>query len=458
VIAEADVRESVKSTEDPLTSPFGQAQLVGLDRLKRGGRAPAIDLADIDPPRKAQDAGESGVEPHTRGEADLFWSTLALTWTHLRKRLAGAPLPAELDLVREAYSAVNACIGCRACGHECPLKSELPHLKDCFVEAYHQARDPSPADGIVAGFEIAMPWIAVAPSVAREVLETRLTQWLFRVALGVTGLPRIVSRPLPALLRERGVSVVSPAQMSQLPRARLERSVVLVQDVFTSFFEPGVALAAFDLIRVLGYHPLVLQYYPTGRALHIRGYTTHAARVAAREVGALHQVATLGVPLVGLDPAVTLGRNALLDAEPAGDTRVLLLQEWLRERRDAVRGLVAGRVVGPAPPNPYWLLPHCSERELGTGAGDLWQQVFESFGLELRIWAAGCHRSASTGSCMLVGVEDLGDDATPVAHEDGQYLATGYPCRTELSSDTLGRVRHPIEVLGQVASAAPPSS
>jgi Fe-S oxidoreductase len=449
-----DVHESNRSRDDSVTSPLGQAQLVGLERLTRrhqevtlgrlmaAGRGKTTDAESID---------GASVTARTHRQENLVLSTLAFTWKRLRGRLSGDPGPADCDLVREAYSAMNACIGCRACGQECPLKQELPQLKDCFVEAYHQARDPGPADGIIAGFEMAMPWIAATPRLARWALESRLAARLLRTAFGVTGLPKLAPRPLRELLRERSQSLYTPATLARLPAVRLEHAVVLVQDVFTSFLEPQVVLAALDLLEALGYRPLTLRYYPTGRGLQIRGYAAQAARAASREAEALSQIARLGLPMVGLDPVVTLGRNASLRKEHPDAARVALLQDWLNARSEETKRLFPRVSPVQGSPHRYWLLPHCSEREISADGDDGWQRVFDALGLRLEIWAGGCRRSAATGSCELSApTESLDGDAASASA--GHYLATGYPCRRELTNDALGPVRHPVEVLADLVS------
>ncbi len=428
----------------------GQAQLVGLERLTRRHReavsgrlfATTGDPAQVGSPAEGVDLAST---THRRGNMAL--STLALTWKRMRGRLVGAPVPADCGLVREAYAALNACIGCRACGQECPLKKDLPQLKDCFVEVYHQAREPSPADGIVAGFEIAMPWVASAPRWVRRALESRLAGRLFRSAFGVTDLPRVAPRPLRALLRERSQTIYSPEGLAQLPPAQLERAVVVVQDVFTSFLEPQVVLATLDLLEALAYRPLMLRYYPTGRGLQIRGYAAQAARAAQREAEALRRLGKLGLPLVGLDPVVTLGRNTALQRDHADVPSVALLQDWLCARLAEGTRLVPAGTPTAASPRPYWLLPHCSEREIAADVDDGWQRVFHALGLKLEIWASGCRRSASTGSCELNGAATAPEGGERAR---GAYLATGYPCRRELSKDTLGPVRHPVEVLAEL--------
>ncbi len=86
------------------------------------------------------------------------------------------------------------------------------------------------------------------------------------------------------------------------------------------------------LVEALGYQPVLLPFSPNGKAQHIKGFLTRFARTAQKTADFLNRVAQLGMPLVGVDPALVLCyrdeyKQTLGDKR--GDFQVLLVHEWL---------------------------------------------------------------------------------------------------------------------------------
>ena len=57
------------------------------------------------------------------------------------------------------------------------------------------------------------------------------------------------------LFRSRGIKTATPQALAALSAAERARSVVVVQDAFTSHFEPGLVLDLLDLLAALGFIP-----------------------------------------------------------------------------------------------------------------------------------------------------------------------------------------------------------
>ena len=85
------------------------------------------------------------------------------------------------------------------------------------------------------------------------------------------------------------------------------RSVVVVQDTFTSYFEPQLMLDLVDLLVHLGFTPWLAPLQPNGKPLHVHGFLGAFGRIAGRNAAMLRALAAENVPLVGLDPSMTLG-------------------------------------------------------------------------------------------------------------------------------------------------------
>lgn len=91
----------------------------------------------------------------------------------------------------------------------------------------------------------------------------------------------------------------------------------------------------------------------------------------------MHQLQEYVIPLVGLDPAMTLVYRQK-HAKTIGSHQVptiLLPQEWLANT------LPQSQIVEDA--DPYQFLPHCTEKTHEPSIIGLWQQVYERMGLKL---------------------------------------------------------------------------
>jgi Fe-S oxidoreductase len=133
-------------------------------------------------------------------------------------------------------------------------------------------------------------------------------------------------------LRAQHVPLSNLKALSALPKDG--RTVVVLQDAFTSFYEPSVLVASCLLLRALGYSPHVLPYFENGKALHIKGFLGAFKGVVQKNTARLREVAALGFPMLGVEPAVVLTYRDEYPKELGEETgfRVHLLQEWLAEQ------------------------------------------------------------------------------------------------------------------------------
>jgi Fe-S oxidoreductase len=226
---------------------------------------------------------------------------------------------------------------------------------------------------------------------------------------------------------------------------------VLVQDAFTTFYEPAVLESACLLLRALGYEPHVLPYFENGKALHIKGFLHQFEEVVRHNAELLRSVAALGFPMLGIEPAVVLTYRdeyaKTLGGEPG--FQVLLLQEWLAERS-------LPKLTRP-PSEPFRLFSHCTEQALASKAPALWAKVFAMLGVPLELVKTGC-----CGMCGVYGHEvghqreshgifDLSWRAKlDPARDRGRALATGHSCRSQVERVLHFVPMHPVEALSSL--------
>ena len=350
------------------------------------------------------------------------------------------------DFSHEVYDAMQGCLACKACATQCPIKVDVPDFRAQFLELYHRRYARPFGDYTTVMLERMLPWLGLAPRLSNFFSHNPLTRALLERVAGIVDAPRLDPEPALSRLRKHGIPVSDIAALRALPKN--DKLVVVLQDAFTSFYEPAVLEASCLLLRGLGFVPHVLPYFENGKALHIKGFLGQFQRVVRKNSALLRQIAGLGLPMVGVEPAVVLTYRDEYPkelAEPAG-FRVALLQEWLAEQP-----LSPGKLQKDV---KFRLLSHCTEQALVSKAPALWAKVFESLGVPLELVKTGCcgmcgvyghearHLDESLGIFELSWKKKL-DPST----DRERVLATGHSCRHQVER-TLGFTpRHPAEAL-----------
>ncbi|MBZ5489271.1 (Fe-S)-binding protein, partial [Halomonas aquamarina] len=158
------------------------------------------------------------------------------------------------------------------------------------------------------------------------------------------------------------------------------QSVIVVQDAFTTHFEARLVMDVVELLTRLDLRVFVMPFSANGKPLQVQGFLGAFARTAEQQARRLRALQEFDVPLVGIDPAMTLTyRQEYVKTLGAGQVpAVLLLQEWLATRLDT---LAIGTLELTDP--GFKLLSHCTEKTNAPASPRAWQQVFAAFGLTL---------------------------------------------------------------------------
>lgn len=383
------------------------------------------------------------------------------------------------DFSHQVYDAMSGCLACKACATQCPVRVDVPELRAEFLSHYHMRYRRPLKDYLVAGLEGMLGLMALVP---------RLTNWFltrawFKALLarwgGIVDSPLLSEERLELALRTRGAPRFDLRGLRKLDAAEKQRTVLIAQDAFTTFYETNVALAVYDVLTRLGLHVVFLPFRQNGKALHIKGFMEKFQRLVQRNNRFYSRVAELEIPIVGIEPAVTLTyrdeyRTALRrnsgksrHSEPAPGFRIQLLQEYLAQKLPELQQSgSAPTVAGARQESPLLLFGHCTERTAELDSQKQWQLVFRAFGLELQPQATGC--------CGMCGV--YGHEASHYAESRGVFelswaprlakeaaaqrsaLAAGHSCRSQVKRFAGFVPRHPIEALRDALEAAQPAT
>lgn len=352
----------------------------------------------------------------------------------------------EADFSHEVYDAMAGCLACKSCAGQCPIKVNVPEFRSRFLELYHGRYQRPLRDYLIGSLEFSIPYLAYAPGLYNAVMGSKWVSKLLERHVGMLDSPLISRYNLQATLTRCNVRMASIPALRELTPAQRERSIVLVQDAFTRYFETPVLAAFIDLAYRLGHRIYLAPYSANGKPLHVQGFLGAFNKAAIRNARQLSALADCGVPLVGLDPAMTLVYRQEYQKVPGlGDSpKVLLPQEWLVD-------------VLPEQPTrattTYRLMAHCTEKTNVPASTRQWEQVFARLGLKLSTEATGC-----CGMSGTYGHEARNQETSKTIFEqswagkldkEGEALATGYSCRSQVKRQADRTLRHPLEVLLQ---------
>ncbi|MFJ5235622.1 FAD-binding and (Fe-S)-binding domain-containing protein [Pseudomonas neuropathica] len=416
---------SWKATRQRQHSPKGRASLVR-EWLRLQGNA-GVDVLSTTLRR-----------PH-------FLRGLPQRWRNSRAQRQGSP-----DFSHEVYDAMAGCLACKSCAGQCPIKVNVPEFRSRFLELYHGRYLRPLRDYLIGSLEFSIPYFAKIPGLYNGLMGTTFVKRWLAETVGMVDSPLLSRFDFQAVLNRWNVEPATPGRLAMLSPAQADKSVVIVQDAFTRYFETPLLASFIELASRIGFQVFVAPYSPNGKPLHVQGFLAAFNKAAVRNAGQLQALSDSGVRLVGLDPAMTLVYRQEYSKVPglAEAPAVELPQEWLLD------------CLSEAPiremPRTFRLLAHCTEKTNVPASSKQWVEVFRRLKLELKVEATGC-----CGMSGTYGHEARNQEISRVIFDQswkrsvaedmpGEPLATGYSCRSQVKRLSSRTLRHPLEVLLEV--------
>ncbi|WP_122409685.1 D-2-hydroxyglutarate dehydrogenase YdiJ [Pseudomonas viridiflava] len=354
----------------------------------------------------------------------------------------------QQDFSHEVYEAMAGCLACKSCAGQCPVKVNVPEFRSRFLELYYSRYLRPLKDYLIGSLEYTIPYIARAPRIYNFVMGARPVRFILEHVAGMVDSPLLSLADFNAVCRRWNVQISTPELLSTLDKQQRARSVIIVQDAFTRYFEAPVLSDWIELISRLGYQVYMAPFAPNGKPLQVQGFIKAFEKAAHFNSEALNQLQRYEIPLVGLDPAMTLVYRQEYAKTLGSDKtpNVLLPQEWLADV------LPQSETVKDAA--PYYLLPHCTEKTNEPKSIGLWQQVYERMGLEMSVQASGCcgmsgtygHETRNAGTSTVIYEQSWSRLVTKFG-ASGRLLADGYSCRSQVKRQDGVTVLHPLHAL-----------
>lgn len=358
----------------------------------------------------------------------------------------------EYDFSHEVNESMQGCLACKSCVGQCPIKVDVPEFRAKFLELYYSRYLRPLKDYFIGGLEFMVPTLAQIPWAYNLMMKPRFMQKFMARFIGMVDSPLLTGINLHKAAEKLGVNYATLENIAQLTADEKNRSVILVQDAFTSYFETPLVVDTLTLLQKLGFVPLLAPFKPNGKPLQVHGFLKAFAKAADLNATQLNGLASSGIPLIGIEPAMTLAyrteyKKVLGDNAP----KVQLIQEWL-----AKQSLSLQEKTSVFKAAEFSLLAHCTEKTNAISSVKDWQTVFANLGQQLKIIETGCCGMAGTYGHETANVETSKKiyslswaQIVNNPSNAGKLTATGYSCRSQTKRIDKVQLPHPVQVLLQ---------
>jgi Fe-S oxidoreductase len=353
----------------------------------------------------------------------------------------------------EVKEALDLCLACKGCVHECPVRVDMATYKAEFLSHYYKGR-LRPRQAYALGL---IRWeaelAARAPRVANFLTQRQPFAALGKRLAGVAPqrqLPPFASRTFKQWFAER-----SGLNGTGRPR------VLLWPDTFNDHFHPDVAIAATEVLEAAGFQVVLPQgSLCCGRPLYDYGMLRLAKLLLHRVLDGLRDDIRAGTPLVALEPSCgAVFRNELINMLPGNEDAKRLA------RQTHTLGEFLSRHAED------WDMPrleskalvhfHCHQR--ATSDTDCDRAVLDRLGLDYEVLDTGCCGLAGSfgyeaGERYEVSVKAGERVLLPAARKASPHtllVTDGFSCRTQIEHGSDRSPMHLAQVLEMAIQRGP---
>ncbi len=353
----------------------------------------------------------------------------------------------------EVKEALDLCLACKGCLHECPVRVDMATYKAEFLSHYYAGR--------------------LRP---RQAYALGLIRWEAQLAARAPRLANVLTQRQPFAALGKRIAGIAPGR-SMPPFAHRtfkswfagrpaatgagRRRVLLWPDTFNDHFHPEVAVAATEVLEAAGFEVAVPERsLCCGRPLYDYGMLKLARRLLHQLLEGLRDEIRAGTPVVALEPSCgAVFRNELTNMLPHDQDA-----KRLARQTHSLGELLATHA-------PEWDMPrlerkalvhfHCHQR--ATSDTDCDQAVFDRIGLDYEVLDTGCCGLAGSfgyerGERYEVSVKAAERTLLPAvrgASAHALVMTDGFSCRSQIEHGSDRSALHLAQVLQMALHEGP---
>lgn len=258
-----------------------------LDFSEEGGFELAADLCNGNGQCRK---GEKLMCPSYQATLDEYDTTRARAQS-LRSIINGK-MPKEDFTGKALYDVLDLCLECKGCKHECPSQVDMAKMKAEFLYQY-QEKHGYPLRSRLFGhidtlYRFGYPIRGILNAAGKSLWAKKVQAWL-----GITA-----ERELPVMATERFSD-----WFKKHAKTSGRKQAALFNDTYTEFMHPEIGIAAYKVLRALGYDVILISGKCCGRPLISKGMLRQAKTKAHSLIAALYPLAQMDCPIIGLEPS-----------------------------------------------------------------------------------------------------------------------------------------------------------
>jgi FAD/FMN-containing dehydrogenase/Fe-S oxidoreductase len=350
----------------------------------------------------------------------------------------------------EVYDALDLCLSCKGCKHDCPVNVDMATYKAEFLSHYYEGR-------LRPRYAYAMGWIdrwaqvaSFFPEMANFLSQAPGLNRLAKLAGGISQerrMPKFARQTFQSWFRHRAVRNLGAPE------------VLLWADTFNNYFHPAVTASAAEVLETAGYRVIVpVQHLCCGRPLYDYGFLDLAKRYLHKILSATKPYIEAGTPVVVLEPScLAVFRDELKDLLPHNHDARRLSQQSL-----TLADFLEQRAPYYSPPplkRRIIVHGHCHQKAIIGMEHEM--NLLNKMGSEVSVLDSGC-----CGMAGSFGFEEHKHEVSlkVFAHElasqvndapaDSVLMTDGFSCKTQIEQNSSRQTLHFAQIIKMAVNDA----